>query len=150
MKQQDTFQVTEKKLSRTNIIGLIIAVILVPSYGLVQKYIFSPPIDTQLKTIASEINKMYPIMVDDQTRLDSVLALPGKTLQYNYTFVEMETATVDSADLKVYMEPIILEHVKKDPQMKRFRDNKVTLNYLYGDKNGEYIALIRITLLVGC
>lgn len=146
MKQQETFQGNEKKLSKLNLIGIIGASIVVLVYWGVQKLVFSPPsLDKQLMTLASELNRIYPIMVDAQTQLDSSLALPNNTFQYNYTFVDIETATVDTNEFKDYMEPNILEQVKTNPQVKYFRDNKVTLNYLYRDKNRQYIALIIIT-----
>ncbi len=146
MKQQEPFQVNEKKLSKLNIIGIIIATIMVPSYWVVQKLFFCPlSLDQQLMTLASELNKSYPIMVDAQTQLDSSLALPNNIFQYNYTFVNIETATVDTNEFKDYMEPNILEQVKTNIQVKYFRDNNVTLNYLYRDKNGQYVALITIT-----
>jgi len=37
------------------------------------------------------------------------------------------------------MFPPILESVKSEPQSKVFRDNKVTINYHYSDKNGVFI-----------
>ena len=147
MNQLNTFQGNEpKKLSRINIIGLIVAAILVPSYWIVQKWFDKPPsFDKQLMIVASEFNKTCPIMVDAQTRLDSALALPNNTFQYHYTFVDVETANVDTNDFKDYMAPNILEQMKTSPQMKSFRENKVILNYLYRDKNRQYIALITIT-----
>ena len=36
--------------------------------------------------------------------------------------------------------PGILQNAKTNPGMKLFRDNRVTLNYYYSDKNGEYVT----------
>ena len=53
--------------------------------------LFKPPtFDKQMMKTASEINKSCPIMVDAETRLDNTVALPNKTIQYNYTLVNIE------------------------------------------------------------
>lgn len=104
----------------------------------------TPSIDKQLMETASELNKNCPIMVDVETQLDNSVALSGKTFQYNYTLVNLDKSTTDSNELKSFLEPSILQQVKSNPQMKFFRDNKVILNYLYKDKNSQYIAMISI------
>lgn len=43
------------------------------------------------------------------------------------------------------MEPIVLNFVKTNPQMKMLRDNNLTLNYFYKDKNGVYLFQIPVT-----
>ena len=147
--QQDVVQEIkkQKKPNKPALIGIIAGIIVFSiSYWGVQKVFFSTPVfDKQLMTIASELNKTCPIVIDAQTQLDNSIALPNNTFQYNYTLVAMEKYSVDTNEFKAYMKPIILEQVKTNPQMKLFRDNEVIINYLYRDKNKQYIALIAIT-----
>ena len=135
------------KLNKSNVLGIIVGAIACGlAYWGVQKLFFTPPsFDKQLMTIASELNKSCPMMVDAQTQLDNSISLPNNIFQYNYTLLETEQSTIDTNEFKAYMEPNILEQIKTNPQMKIFRENKVTMNYLYRDKNKKYIVLISIT-----
>ena len=94
---------------------------------------------------ASEINKSCPIMIDSETRFDNAIVLPSKVFQYNYTLINMEIETVDIDMLKNYLEPNIINFVRTNPDMKPQRDNKVTVNYYYQDKNRNYLFTISVT-----
>jgi hypothetical protein len=47
--------------------------------------------------------------------------------------------------LKEYLEPNITNFVRTNPDMKFQRDNKVTINYYYKDKDGNYLFTISVT-----
>jgi hypothetical protein len=107
--------------------------------------IFRKPVfDKVMVEYAKEFNKTCPMMVDNATQLNNVLALPENVLQYNYTIVTMVKDSVNINALKEYLEPAILNTVKTEPQMKIVRDNKVTVNYSYQDKNGVFMFTISI------
>jgi hypothetical protein len=106
----------------------------------VTQYFFNPSIDKQLMEFANEFNKTCPMNVDENTTLKNVVALPNKTIQYNYILVNITKAEVKLDTVKKYVFPGILQNVKTNPGMKLFRDNKVTLNYYYSDKNGEFVT----------
>lgn len=95
--------------------------------------------DKQMLQITSELNKFCPIMVDAETQLDNVVALSKNTLQYNYTLLSAERASVDISVLENYMQPIILNIIKTNPDLKIFRDNDVIMAYNYRDKNGKHL-----------
>jgi len=94
---------------------------------------------------ASEINKSCPMMIDSDTRLDNAISLPSNIFQYNYTLVNMEKETIDIDMLKGYLEPNITNFVRTNPDMKFQREKKVTVNYYYKDKNGNYLFKISVT-----
>jgi hypothetical protein len=79
------------------------------------------------------------MIVDEYTTLKNVVVLPNKTIQYNYTLVGITKAEVKIDTVKKYFFPGVLQNVKTNPVMKLFRDNKVTINYSYSDKNGEFV-----------
>jgi hypothetical protein len=106
----------------------------------VTQYFFNPTIDKQLAGFANEFNKTCPMTVNEYTTLKNVVALPDKTIQYNYILVDMTKAEVKLDTVKKYIFPSILQTVKTDPSMKLFRDNKVTINYNYADKNGVFVT----------
>jgi len=94
---------------------------------------------------ATEINKNAPIVVDNDTRLDNCVALPGKIFQYNYTLINTEKSAVNVEEFRQYLSDRLINFVKTSPQMKFARDRDVSVNYNYSDKNGEFILAIKIT-----
>jgi len=102
-------------------------------------------IDKQLMQIASEFNKSCPIMVDKETRLNNVVASTGKTVIYNYTLVDLSLEQVKIPQLQDYIRPRAINNVKTSPDMKMFRDNKVTMVYRYSDKAGKFLCDIKVT-----
>ncbi|KAA5536117.1 zinc ribbon domain-containing protein [Taibaiella lutea] len=111
-----------------------------------QHYFFdNSSFDKKMMQVASEINKTCPIMVDQFTRLDNTLSLPNNTFQYNYTIVGVAKSEVNIDTVKKYIEPTLLNNVKTSPDMKIFRDNKMTLVYNYRDKNGEHVWKFSVT-----
>ena len=102
-----------------------------------------PAFDKAMVEYANEINKTCPMMLDNATRLDNVITLPGNIFQYNYT-IAMVKDSINIDELKKYLEPNIINGVKTQPQMKIIRDNKVTVNYNYKDKSGVYLFTISV------
>ena len=94
---------------------------------------------------ASELNKTCPIMVDKDTQLDNAVAMPDNVFQYNYTLVNLEKSQVNIDTVKKYIEPGLINSVKTNPDLKNYRDNKVTMAYSYKDKNGVFILKISVT-----
>ena len=138
---------TNNKMDKKKIIGMIVgAAAFLIAYLAVQQVFFKPPtFDKQMMQIASELNKSCPIMVDAETQLDNAVALPDNTFQYNYTLVSMEKASVDISELENYLQPIILNNIKTNPDLKTFRDNDVIMAYNYKDRNGEHLFKLIFT-----
>jgi hypothetical protein len=115
-------------------------------YFAVQHYFFSSPsLDKLLMYAASEINKTCPIVVDEETQLDNTIALPDNVFQYNFTLPNLSKSDSVFEGIKKIIEPKILNSTKTSPDLKTFRDNKVTMNYNYRDKEGVFLFKIIIT-----
>jgi len=133
----------KRKKTRELIIGAIFFGI---SYFAVQQLFFkAPSIDKVLINTASEINKTCPAMVDQYTRLDNTVALPNSTFQYNYSIINNDKTEMNLDTAKKYVEPVLLNRVKTDPDLKFFRDNDVILIYNYRDRNGVFVVKYSIT-----
>jgi len=132
---------------KTKLIGSIAGAVIfiLASWGVRQVFFKQPSIDKVLMEAASEINKTLPIMVDQYTRLDNTIALPDKSLQYNYTLVELTAEEVNVDTIKKYMEPTIINTVRTSPDLKIYRENKVTMIYNYKDKNGVFVYKLSVT-----
>ena len=127
----------KRKFDLKTFIGFIVGFIVM---FFVTQSLFKPSIDKQLAEIASEMNKTCPMNIDEYTTLKNVVALPNKTVQYNYILNGITKAEVKLDTVKKYVFPGVLQNAKTNPGMKLFRDNKVTLNYYYSDKNGEFVT----------
>ncbi|MCX6239793.1 MAG: hypothetical protein NTY07_19985 [Bacteroidia bacterium] len=134
---------TNNKMNLKSLAGITVGVIVMV---LVQHFFFkAPSFDKQMMQAASELNKTCPMMVDKETQLDNSVALPEKTFQYNYTLVNMVKDSIDIQSFKNYIEPIVTNNMKTNPDMKFYRDNKITMSYYYKDKNGVFVIKIAVT-----
>jgi len=137
----------QNRLINKKRIGTIIGIIVFGlSYFAVQQIFFKQPsFDKVMVQAASEINKNCPMMVDQYTRWDNAVVLPGKILQYNYTLVDLEKSEVNLDTVKKYVEPGIINNVRTNPDMKIYRDNNTTFIYYYKDKNGVFVYKFPVT-----
>lgn len=116
------------------------------SYYAVQQIFFAPPsLNKLMMNAASELNKACPVVVDQYTQLDNAVAMPNNTFQYNYTLIDLEESQVNIDTIEKYLVPEIINNIKTSPDMKLFRDNKVTLAYYYKDKNGVFVWKLIVT-----
>lgn len=128
--------------SRSIILSVLVAVLV---GFFVQQFFFSGSgIDKALMLSASELNKTCPVYVDNETRLDNAVALPENTLQFNFTMVNRTKDSVDTQKLKEILAVQLLNSIKTNPALKIHRDNNVTFNYSYNDKDGQFVMLISI------
>lgn len=132
---------------RKNILGVIIGMIALSltSFAIQQLFFKAAPLDKTMMEVASEINKTCPIMVDSETRLDNTFSLPNNTFQYNYTLVNIDKESIDTVEMRNYLEPTITNSVKTNPQLKFHRDHEMTINYSYKDKTGSFLIVISVT-----
>lgn len=100
-------------------------------------------IDKELMKMASEINKNCPFIVDENTRADNVIYLLDNTIQYNYTVIKYFKKEVDVNQLKANLNSHLLNGIKTNPNLKFFRDNKVTMIYAYRDKVGVFLFSLK-------
>ncbi len=105
-------------------------------------------IDDELKEAAASMNKLTPQILNEGVRLDSVSALPNKIFKYNYTLTDDVKENVTSEEIGTFKKEAkerAIRVVKTSADMQEFRDNDVTLQYSYFDKNGKSMADFTIT-----
>lgn len=126
--------------------AIIAAAVAIGAYLLVQTLFFkAPTFDKVMMQAASELNKTCPVMIDRETRLDNAIALPENKFQYNYTLVNLVKDSINIDEIQTAITPGIVNTVKTNPEMKDFRENKVTVQYSYKDKNGVFLFQIDVT-----
>ncbi|SNZ00359.1 hypothetical protein [Flagellimonas pacifica] len=135
----------EGKSKKGTIIGIIAGIIsfVLAYYGVQQ--LFKTDFASELEKTALELNKQTPMQIDQFTRLDSA-STKGKTnFIYHYTLVKIEKSEVNLDTVNKYIKSDIVDNVKNNPDLKIFRDNEITLDYKYYDKNGELSIEISVT-----
>lgn len=137
----------KKQKDTKKIIGTVVSFIAgVAIYFLVKQFVFTPEsFDKIVMQAASEINESCPIMVDKDTRLDNAVALPDNILQYNYTLINWVKDSINVEAFEDYMQTVILNNVKTNPDIQVYRSNGTTMAYNYKDMNGVFITKISIT-----
>lgn len=101
-------------------------------------------VDPAIMASVNTMNKSLPVMIDAETRLDNVLALPGQQFLYNYTLVNYSRNSFDTTLAQTQLRPRMINLYKTSPDLKLFRDYgfKVICTYRY--KDGGYAMRITI------
>jgi hypothetical protein len=99
-----------------------------------------PTVEKQLTVLANEVNKNCPVMVDQGTRFDNVILMPGNIYQFRYTLINNGRENIDTERLKTYVLPNVIENIRTSPELKYHRENKVTFSYFYKDMRGDYVT----------
>ncbi len=130
--------------------GIIIAVIV--SFivrngvnGLFQKPVPVDNVNSTLTWISQSANRTLPANVDKETSLVITTVGPGKKFTYIYS---IKNYTKDEIDMSIFksIEKQLINSVKTstDSGIKYFRENNITLDYIYDDKNGSTIQTIEL------
>lgn len=98
-----------------------------------------------MKKAALELNKQAPMKIDQFSRLDSASTIGKTNFIYYYTLTEIEKSEVNLDTVNKYIRPNIIENVKNSPELKVYRDNNITMDYKYYDKNGKFATEISVT-----
>ena len=131
------------KLIVFSAIGLLIGYL--GSQYLIDTFFKKPNIEEILIQVAEEMNKNCPITLDGDTRLDTTMGGPGKSFSYFYTLVNYSKEEINQDTLITYLKPNIINNVSTNPQMAIFRENEITMNYNYKDKEGVFLFVITVT-----
>ena len=98
----------------------------------------------ELNQTVEELNKITPLKIDEFTRLDSVSSFKRKSLTYYYTLLQVNKSEVNIDSIKNYLKPNIIKSVKNSNELKVYKKNNISMNYLYYDLNGEFITAIEV------
>ena len=92
-----------------------------------------------LNNIANSIKPYLPMMVDDETRLDSIHTFE-KNLKYVYTLVNVNQSDFTQKSLENILKPKVRNSVCTNPVTMVFPKNKVVLTFSYYSKTGRFIS----------
>jgi hypothetical protein len=103
-----------------------------------------PMVAYALDMAATELKKDCPKMINEEVRLDNVSALPNNVLKYNYTMVNHAIEDVDTAAFRITVVPKMMEDLKSDTAIQALREEGVTVEYEFTDKNGKPLTDISL------
>lgn len=102
-------------------------------------------LNRKLEEMAANLNESAPVMLDQYTRFDGASVTPGNIFQYRYTVqnVSNPDSLVENG-LQSLRENIGKEFAS-NPDLRIFKENNVTIEYVYNDKNGRTIRSVQIS-----
>ena len=104
-----------------------------------------PLIDKTLMQTASELNKNLPMMVDAETRWDSTISGPGKSIIYLYTLVNLsKDPDFDADEFANILRPTLVNQYRTNDSLKWYRENGISIHYQYSDKNGVFLIELKV------
>ncbi|MDZ7623041.1 MAG: hypothetical protein U5J96_01150 [Ignavibacteriaceae bacterium] len=97
---------------------------------------FTPPksVDEQLKMISAQVNKQCPILIDNETRLDSTVSGSDKMMIYYYTLTQQLKTNINIDEAREFLTYQIINYIRTKDEMRFMRENDVTFRYKYKDK----------------
>ena len=131
-------------------IGIVITVLLLGMIGLY----LTPKNVNQLseqevtKLLVDETQKFtqhLPMMVDNITRIDSIVAAPGRICIYSYTLLGINKNTFDSNRFINDIKPAQINAYKTREGLEIFRELNVEMRHIFSDEQGTELARISIT-----
>jgi hypothetical protein len=94
------------------------------------------------------VNATAPTMVDEETRFDGAEALPGLTVQYDFTLLTEAADNVDQAYTEAFegeMRKSVKNIICTSDEIKPFREIGTTLRYRFSNRYGGLVGLISIS-----
>lgn len=104
----------------------------------------SKALHQKLSEMASSLNASTPVMLDPYTRFDGASVTEDNVFQYTYSILNTSDAwqMVNSAIQS--MLPEMKKMFSENPDLRIFKENKVTIEYIYKDASGKVIRSQKI------
>ncbi|WP_298651322.1 hypothetical protein [uncultured Proteiniphilum sp.] len=99
----------------------------------------------KLEEMAANVNESAPLMLNRYTRFEGASVTSGNIFCYHYTV--LNTSNPDSlvGDELQSLKENIRKKFSSHPDLRIFKKNNVTLEYVYNDESGRTIRSLRIT-----
>jgi len=133
----------EKKANNIRLLQVLIFIIsFVAAYFVAAYFLDKNEItpNAMLLEHARQENRNLPKMLDAETRLDS-LSVENTTLKFHHTLLSTvkDSTELDFELIKEGMMKIAQENLDTNLVMKDYRDNDVSLHYIFIDKNKKEV-----------
>ena len=96
-------------------------------------------LSVELTKTAAMLNKNGPVMLDEETRLDSVTTFSSYII-YNNTMINYSVEQLDTNQFTTLLQDIVIKPLCGNKDLKAFKEYGVTMVYRYLDKSGNFIC----------
>ncbi len=104
-----------------------------------------PSVEKIIEEMSVKLNAQLPMMVDGETRLDSVTPGESKSFTYNYTLVKAEVEKLNPGEMRVLLKPMVKNKIASITELRALLDDGVTITYTYNDRNGRLVTSFDLT-----
>jgi hypothetical protein len=126
---------------QTSIILAVIAALALSGF-LGYRFYFKSFMEKKLLVyFAKQYNKKCPIY-NNGFRTDSVAVQSDNRLEFCNTVLNVEKKKINMDSFTTVTQKNIVDYLKTEASIETMRDNKITLAYLYTDKNGQLLSEI--------
>jgi len=102
-------------------------------------------LDQTLENVSAHMNRIAPVVLDKDTRLDSVSAGPGHRLSYHYTLTSVQSKDIKRAEFQKLIRAPLQAKLCESPEMRGFLKHGVTISYVYRSADGRDLGGARFT-----
>jgi hypothetical protein len=101
-------------------------------------------IESRLERLAARAGKELPRTVNENMRIDNVIAGPGKVLTYNCTLLKYNAGRINAARFRENMEGEIRKNVCSSSELKHFIDEDVRVAYAFSGNDGNPVVTVTV------
>jgi len=117
----------------------LLTTLLFSANGFATQTVDQRSLSVELTKTAAMLNKNGPVMLDEETRLDSVATFKNYII-YNNTMVNYSVEQLDPNQFTTLLQDIVIKPLCSNKDLKAFQDYGVTMVYRYVDKSGNFIS----------
>ena len=136
---------SNKKRLSFIVVALIVASVL--WWGLPRSYQKheNPRSLESLSRVAAELNRSVPVLIDKETELLSTTGAEAMLI-YNYRLVRYSLSQLDPNQFTTRIKPGLTRNAcNRAETREEFLNKRITLRYVYFDKDKQHIATIDVT-----
>lgn len=100
-------------------------------------------IHKKLTEMALNLNESTPVMLDNFTRFDNATVTDENIFQYNYTVLNTQNPDSLIKEVESSLRDNIRQEFRTNPQLLFFKENNVSIEYVYNDENKKVIRRIQ-------
>lgn len=93
-----------------------------------------------LRKEVDAMNGSLPMMIDEETRLDTTYASPNEKINYKYTLINYEANEIDFSNLRDELEQNTVNGYCTHPDIEGYRSRNIAMVYHYFGKDGIFIG----------
>lgn len=118
---------------------VLLTTLLLSAKGSATQTVDQRSLSVELTKTAAMLNKNGPVMLDEETRLDSVTTFSSYII-YNNTMINYSVEQLDISQFTTLLQDIVIKPLCSNKDLKAFKEYGVTMVYRYLDKSGNFIS----------